>query len=160
MTPTAPDTSPIATVDGTDIGLQIVEHIPALRRYARLLVRTVRQADDLVGDCLEQALADPRINAQGPKLRAWLFSIMHDLAGAQATASAAPAVIHDDADIGRTAKAMVEQMGEAALAAAILQGQVAARSGNHRLVSEWSRIAEAAAAYAALAQDSQRSLNR
>ena len=55
---------------------EIEAAIPALRRYARALVRNRDTADDLVQDCLERALArraDWR--GEGP-LQAWLFRIL------------------------------------------------------------------------------------
>ncbi len=60
-----------------DITRQITEHIPHLRRYARVLLKNC--ADDLVQDCLERACG--RVNVSPPiiNLRAWLFTIMHNL---------------------------------------------------------------------------------
>ena len=55
---------------------EIEAAIPALRRYARALVHDRAEADDLVQDCLERALArlgDWR--GDGP-LRAWLYRIL------------------------------------------------------------------------------------
>ena len=58
----------------------IVEHIPRLRRYARALMRgDVLAADDLVQDCLERALSRLHGWQKGSDLRAWLFTIMHNL---------------------------------------------------------------------------------
>ena len=62
-----------------DMLRQIEPLIPALRRYARSLLRDRSAADDLVQDCLERAVghwgqrkdADPR---------AWIFTILHNLA--------------------------------------------------------------------------------
>jgi RNA polymerase sigma-70 factor, ECF subfamily len=59
---------------------QIVEQIPRLRRYARALMQgDALSADDLVQDCLERALS--RLNSwkRGSDLRAWLFTIMHNV---------------------------------------------------------------------------------
>jgi RNA polymerase sigma-70 factor (ECF subfamily) len=59
---------------------QVVEHIPRLRRYARALLRgDVAAADDLVQDCLERALSRLRLWRRDSDLRAWLFTIMHNL---------------------------------------------------------------------------------
>lgn len=62
-----------------DTTKQFIEHIPRLRRYARVLLKNSADADDLVQDCLERACS--RIEASSPiiNLRAWLFTIMHNL---------------------------------------------------------------------------------
>lgn len=57
----------------------IEEHIPRLRRYARALTRTPDAADDLVQDTLERALGRFSMWRAGSDLRAWLFSIMHNV---------------------------------------------------------------------------------
>ncbi|MDE2416754.1 MAG: sigma-70 family RNA polymerase sigma factor [Burkholderiales bacterium] len=57
----------------------IVEHIPALRRYARSLTGDVWAADDLVQDTLERACSRWRLWLAGTDLRAWLFTVMHNL---------------------------------------------------------------------------------
>lgn len=57
----------------------IEEHIPALRRYARALVRDADKADDLVQDCLERSVSRIDQFAPGTNLRTWLFTIMHNL---------------------------------------------------------------------------------
>ncbi len=53
-------------------------HIPSLRRYAAALAHELGDADDLVQDCLERALAklDGR---RGGAMRPWLFSILHNV---------------------------------------------------------------------------------
>ena len=58
---------------------QVEPLIPALRRYARALVRNRAAADDLVQDCLERAVSrwHQRRDADA---RAWLFTILHNLA--------------------------------------------------------------------------------
>jgi RNA polymerase sigma-70 factor (ECF subfamily) len=56
----------------------IVAEIPRLRRYARALTGDVVLADDLVQDTLERALGKWALWRPG-NLRAWLFSIMHNL---------------------------------------------------------------------------------
>jgi RNA polymerase sigma-70 factor (ECF subfamily) len=59
---------------------QIVEQIPRLRRYARALMRgDPLSADDLVQDCLERALSRMTSWKRGSDLRAWLFTIMHNV---------------------------------------------------------------------------------
>lgn len=57
----------------------IVEHIPGLRRYARSLTGDAWAADDLVQDTLERACARWRLWLAGSDLRAWLFTLMHNL---------------------------------------------------------------------------------
>ena len=57
---------------------QLLLHIPALRRYARLLTGDATRADDLVQDTLERACRKWRLWSLGTDLRAWLFTIMHN----------------------------------------------------------------------------------
>lgn len=64
----------------THLPEQLVDYIPRLRRYARALLRgDVLAADDLVQDCLERALSRLHLWQEGTDLRAWLFTIMHNL---------------------------------------------------------------------------------
>src|SRR5829696_4534039 len=56
----------------------IVPFIPNLRRYARALVGDREGADDLVQDTLERAVRKFHLWKPGD-LRAWLFSIMHNV---------------------------------------------------------------------------------
>ena len=58
---------------------EIVAHIPRLRRYARALAGDGHRADDLVQDTLERALAKFYLWRRGSDLRAWLFTIMHNV---------------------------------------------------------------------------------
>jgi RNA polymerase sigma-70 factor (ECF subfamily) len=53
--------------------------IPALRRYALALLRQQQDADDLVHDCLVRALDRLHTRRDDGELRAWLFTIMHNL---------------------------------------------------------------------------------
>lgn len=57
----------------------LIEHIPALRRYARALTGDAWAADDLVQDTLERACTKWRLWLAGSDLRAWLFTLMHNL---------------------------------------------------------------------------------
>ncbi|MEZ5667529.1 MAG: sigma-70 family RNA polymerase sigma factor [Alphaproteobacteria bacterium] len=72
----------------------LLEHIPSLRRYARALTGDAADADDLVQACLERALRKRTLFRRG-SLRAWLFTIMHNVhandrrAGARRSASLA-----------------------------------------------------------------------
>ena len=58
---------------------QIEAHIARLRRYARVLTGDSESADDLVQDTIERALVKFALWQQGTDLRAWLFTIMHNL---------------------------------------------------------------------------------
>jgi RNA polymerase sigma-70 factor (ECF subfamily) len=57
----------------------ILAEIPRLRRYAYVLLRNQVSADDLVQDSLERALSRQKLFQPGTNLRAWLFTIMHNL---------------------------------------------------------------------------------
>jgi RNA polymerase sigma-70 factor, ECF subfamily len=56
----------------------IEAEIPALRRYARALVRDTISADDLVQECLTRALDKFALWREGTNLRTWLFTILHN----------------------------------------------------------------------------------
>ena len=53
--------------------------VPALRRYARALLRDRDSADDLVHDCIARALSRRHLWRPRGTVRAWLFTIMHHL---------------------------------------------------------------------------------
>ena len=53
--------------------------IPRLRRYARALVGNRDDADDLVQDTLERAWVKSGLWHGVADMRAWLFSVMHNL---------------------------------------------------------------------------------
>ena len=54
--------------------------IPALRRYARKFVSEPGAADDLVQDTLERAISRWHLRRSDCDARAWLFTILHNLA--------------------------------------------------------------------------------
>jgi RNA polymerase sigma-70 factor (ECF subfamily) len=58
---------------------RLVELIPRLRRYARALVGERYGADDLVQDTLERAWRKLHLYRAGTDLRAWLFTVMHNV---------------------------------------------------------------------------------
>ena len=58
---------------------RIIDHVPALRRYARVLTGDAWAADDLVQDTLERACRKWVLWRSGSNLRAWLFTLMHHL---------------------------------------------------------------------------------
>lgn len=57
----------------------ITQQVPRLRRYARALTGDRAAADDLVQDTLERALSRFHLWRRGSDLRAWLFTIMHNI---------------------------------------------------------------------------------
>jgi RNA polymerase sigma-70 factor (ECF subfamily) len=62
-----------------DVLTRIEACIPALRRYATALLRNRDEADDLVHDCLVRALDKLHTRRDEADVRAWLFTIMHNL---------------------------------------------------------------------------------
>ena len=58
---------------------QLLTWVPRLRRYARALAGNRDDADDLVQDTLERAWAKAGLWRGVADMRAWLFSIMHNL---------------------------------------------------------------------------------
>lgn len=59
--------------------LSLIALIPRLRRYARALVGERAAADDLVQDTLERAWSKLHLYRHGTDLRAWLFTVMHNV---------------------------------------------------------------------------------
>ncbi len=58
---------------------ELLAAIPRLRRYARVLTGEPTRADDLVQDTLARAWEKRRLWKEGTDLRAWMFTIMHNL---------------------------------------------------------------------------------
>src|ERR1700750_2187898 len=58
---------------------ELVAAIPRLRRYARVLTGEATRADDLVQETLARAWEKRRLWTAGSDLRAWLFTIMHNV---------------------------------------------------------------------------------
>lgn len=61
-----------------DLADRIAGEIPRLRRYARALLRSETEADDLVQECVLRGLAKQHLWQEGTDLRAWLFTILHN----------------------------------------------------------------------------------
>ncbi|UHS61299.1 RNA polymerase sigma factor [Agrobacterium vaccinii] len=62
-----------------DLFFLVEPMIPALRRYARGLIRDRETADDIVQDCLEKVVLHwSRRRDENP--RPWVFAILHNLA--------------------------------------------------------------------------------
>jgi RNA polymerase sigma-70 factor (ECF subfamily) len=53
--------------------------IPRLRRYARALTGSREAADDLTQDTLERAWGKRALWKPGTNLRAWMFTVMHNV---------------------------------------------------------------------------------
>ena len=83
-----------------DLLLDIEAEIPALRRYARVLLHDTDAADDLVQDCLVRALSRlPLWRRPEGNLRAWLFTILRHIQLNQCRSAARhppPLPLHDD----------------------------------------------------------------
>jgi RNA polymerase sigma factor (sigma-70 family) len=75
---------------------RMVELIPRLRRYARALCSDRAAADDLVQDTLERAWAKQHLYRRGTDLRAWLFTVMHNVHVNKVRATRATETIEDD----------------------------------------------------------------
>ena len=84
----------------------IVPYIPNLRRYARALVGDRDGADDLVQDTLERAVRKFHLWRPGD-LRAWLFSIMHNVFVNQLKARRIPS----DVEVDETIAAPMSSVG-------------------------------------------------
>src|SRR5687768_11258973 len=65
--------------DLNEFTARVHELIPRLRRYARALTGERTAADDLVQDTLERAWTKLHLWRDGSDLRAWLFTIMHNV---------------------------------------------------------------------------------
>jgi RNA polymerase sigma-70 factor (ECF subfamily) len=57
---------------------ELVDLIPALRAFARTFCRNKDDADDLVQETLSRALANLERFERGTRMKAWLFTIMHN----------------------------------------------------------------------------------
>ncbi len=89
-------------------GERIIPHIPGLRRYARLLTGDSHRADDLVQDTLLRACTKWTLWRPESDLRAWLFTIMHNVFINQLRAAPPRSVPLDDiVDTGHTEDAAV-----------------------------------------------------
>lgn len=86
--------------------------IPALRRYARTLLRDRAGADDLVQDCLERAISHWG-QRRDDNPRAWLFTILHNLAMTRLRSSNTRPhhIAIDDAQEGTFARAPSQEDG-------------------------------------------------
>jgi RNA polymerase sigma factor (sigma-70 family) len=75
---------------------RLVDLIPRLRRYARALVGDRASADDLVQDTCERAWAKLHLYRRGTDLRAWLFTVMHNVHVNKVRAARSTDTLDDD----------------------------------------------------------------
>lgn len=97
--PTTPGASPGSRTLADEDRSALVALIPRLRRYARALTGDRPRADDLVQDTLERAITKWSLWRPGTDLRAWMFTIMHNVFVNQARRSNRDAVSTDPAVI-------------------------------------------------------------
>lgn len=64
---------------GAGFAEHTLQYLPRLRRYARALTGDTAAADELVQDTLERALNKQALWREGSDLRAWLFTVMHNV---------------------------------------------------------------------------------
>lgn len=97
-----------------DMMILVEPLIPALRRYARSLLRAdASAADDLVQDCLERAITRWHQRRADGDARTWLFTILHNLAVSRLRQAARRGwhVPIDDADEAATARPPTQEAG-------------------------------------------------
>jgi RNA polymerase sigma factor (sigma-70 family) len=82
-----------------EFGSRVNELIPRLRRYARALTGERSAADDLVQDTLERAWTKLHLWRSGSDLRAWLFTIMHNVHVNQVRSRSAAATLPLDDEL-------------------------------------------------------------
>ena len=101
----------------------VIEHLPRLRRYATALTRNQEHAEDLLQDTLERAYRKWHLWQPDSNLRAWLFSIMHNVYMNQIAREARrPASVSLDEALGESTPAKNEaQMATRDLIAALEQ---------------------------------------
>lgn len=66
-------------VSKSKVMAELIAQIPYLRRYARILVGSSDQADDLVQDCLVKAMSRIDRYRADASLRAWLYAILRNV---------------------------------------------------------------------------------
>lgn len=107
----------------------IVEQIPRLRRYARALTGDAAQADDLVQDCLERAWNKFHLWRRGSNMRAWLFTIMHNVpVNGRRRGNGRPTVVSladwtDDRGVGPSQEKALEVKGICGAIGQLSEGQ-------------------------------------
>ncbi len=84
----------------------LADHIVALRRYARALLGDRIEAEDLVQDCLARALSRAHLWRPDSDLRAWLFTILHNIHINNMRSRQARVAANEDIASGRAGGAM------------------------------------------------------
>jgi len=79
--------------------------VPRLRRYARALTGNREAADDLTQDTLERAWTKRVLWQPGTDLRAWMFTVMHNVF-VNGTRRSRPTVSLDDIAVDQAGPAM------------------------------------------------------
>lgn len=69
----------MTAAQGDDFVRTLTAQLPALRRYATVLVGNAAAADDLVQDCIERALRQWTKLEHRERIGGWLRSILHNL---------------------------------------------------------------------------------
>lgn len=87
-----------------DLIAQVQPMIPALRRYARGLLRDPAAADDAVQDCLERVVAHWH-RRRNRNARSWVFTILHNVAVNQLRQCARRGILLPVEDAGEDALA-------------------------------------------------------
>ncbi len=87
-------------------GVELEVHIASLRRYARALLRNRADAEDLVQEALTRAVARADTFKAGTNLRAWLFTILHNVHVNQVRSKAARP---DEVDVDSVESKLVSQ---------------------------------------------------
>ncbi len=117
----------------SDIAALLEPQIPALRRYAFALTRDHAAADDLVQDCLERAVSRWYLRGADVQLRAWLFTMLHNLfVSGLRTRRRRP--LHDDLDKTPDAAVSVPPAQEGSLAGREMLERFGALSEDHQEV--------------------------
>jgi len=65
--------------DAADLRVNLDSYVEQLQRYAFALTASRDRAQDLVQNCLVRALANSHRFVPGTNLRAWLFTLLHNL---------------------------------------------------------------------------------
>jgi RNA polymerase sigma-70 factor (ECF subfamily) len=100
--------------------------IPRLRRYAHALTGTREAADDLTQDTLERAWRKRSLWQPGTDLRAWLFTVMHNVY-VNGVRSARSTESLDE--IGPAADAVLSMQGGPAADSGVVLGELKAALG-------------------------------